>query len=74
MAKLTSKGRKALKPSQFALPKERKYPVDDKSHAINAKARATQAVIKGLLSPTAKAIIDAKANAVIRRTSKPKKK
>lgn len=42
MAKLTSKQRKSLPSSTFALPKSRKYPIPDRSHAINALARATQ--------------------------------
>ena len=40
MAKLTTKERKGLKASTFGLPKERKFPMPDKSHAANAKARA----------------------------------
>ena len=40
MSKLTSKERKGLKASTFGLPKERKFPMPDKSHAANAKARA----------------------------------
>lgn len=65
MAKLTSKGRKALPDSTFAGP-GRSYPVQDKSHAANAKARATQMVKAGKLSPSAKAKIDAKANRVLK--------
>jgi len=42
MAKLTTKARKALPKSEFALPSERKYPVDTKARAANAKARAQQ--------------------------------
>lgn len=34
----------------------------DKAHAANAKARATQAVNAGRMSPATKAKIDAKAN------------
>jgi hypothetical protein len=40
--------------------------VPDASHAANAKARATQQVNAGNLSPAAKAQIDAKANRVLR--------
>lgn len=57
--------RKGLPKSDFGLPGERKYPIPDKAHAANAKARATQQVDKGNLSPSAKARIDAKANAVL---------
>ena len=37
--KLTTKKRKSLKKSSFGLPGERKYPMPDKAHAKNAKAR-----------------------------------
>jgi len=65
MAKLTTKARKALPKSEFALPAERKYPVDTKARAANAKARATQMVAKGRLSKSAEKKIDAKANKVL---------
>lgn len=42
MAKLTTKQRKGFKASTFALPKERKYPLNDASHARNALARVSQ--------------------------------
>jgi hypothetical protein len=42
MAKLTSKERNKLPSKDFAEPKERKFPIEDKSHAANAKARAAQ--------------------------------
>jgi len=73
MAKLTTSGRKGLSKSTFGLPGERKYPMPDKSHAANAKARATQQVKAGNLSPSSKAKIDAKANKILGRSS-PKKK
>lgn len=62
MSKLTSKGRKGLKSSQFALPTERKYPINDAAHAKNAKARASQMANKGVISQSTKAAIFAKAN------------
>lgn len=65
MAILTSSHRKKLPKTKFALPGERKYPVNDRSHAANAKARATQMVKRGKLSPSSKAKIDAKANKVL---------
>lgn len=64
MAKLTTSARSKLKSSMFAGP-DRSYPVPDKAHAANAKARATQMVAKGKLAPSAKAKIDAKANKVL---------
>lgn len=42
MAKLTTKARKAIKTSNFALPKARKYPIENRSHAANALARVSQ--------------------------------
>lgn len=65
MSKLTSKQRKKLPTSDFGLPGSKKYPMPDKSHAANAKARASQQVKKGKLSASAKAKIDAKANKVL---------
>lgn len=70
MAKLTSKQRKGLSGSTFGLPSERKYPMPDASHAANAKARATQQVKKGNLSPASKSKIDAKANRILGRSKK----
>jgi hypothetical protein len=66
MATLSTKARKKLPTSTFGLPAERKYPMPDKSHAVNAKARATQQVKKGKLSPSTAKKIDAKANKVIK--------
>jgi len=65
MAKLTAAKRKKLPKKDFGLPGSEKYPMPDKSHAANAKARATQMVKKGKLSPASKAKIDAKANRIL---------
>lgn len=62
MAKLTDKKRDKLPDSKFALPKERKYPVDTKARAANAKARAQQQYDKGNLSKSQLNKIDTKAN------------
>jgi hypothetical protein len=67
MAKLTSKARKALPKKDFGLPGKKAYPMPDRSHAANAKARATQQVKAGNLSPSARAKIDAKANKILGR-------
>lgn len=74
MAKLTTAKRNNLKKSTFGLPGEKKYPMPDKSHAANAKARATQMVNKGKLSSASKAKIDAKANKMLGESKKGKKK
>jgi hypothetical protein len=65
MAKLTAKQRNKLPKSDFGLPGREAYPMPDKKHAANAKARATQMVNKGKLSESAKAKIDAKANRIL---------
>lgn len=65
MAKLTTKRRKGLPKTDFGLPKERKYPMPDRSHAANAKARASQMVAKGKLTSAEKSRIDAKANRIL---------
>lgn len=70
MAKLTTKRRKALPKSDFGLPGSKKYPMPNKSHARNAKARAAQQFKKGKLSASAKAKIDAKANKKLGKSKK----
>lgn len=65
MGLLTMRTRKKLPDSEFGLPDKRAYPMNDKSHAANAKARATQMVNKGKLSPASKKKIDAKANRIL---------
>jgi hypothetical protein len=54
MAKLTSAHRKALPSSSFAEPGKRAYPIFDRSHAANAKARVSQ-----FGTPSEKARVDA---------------
>lgn len=65
MAILTTKTRAALPKSAFGQPGKRAYPMPDASHATNAKARATQAVKAGRMSPATEHKIDAKANKVL---------
>lgn len=74
MAKLTTKKRNNLKKSSFALPSKRKYPVNDRSHAANAKARAQQQYDKGKMSKATLQKIDAKANKVLKKTAPKNKK
>ncbi len=73
MADLKAKTRNALPKSNFGLPGERKYPMPDKSHAANAKARATQQVKAGNLSESSKTKIDAKANRILQSGAYPPK-
>ena len=65
MSKITTKSRNALAKSEFGMPSSRKYPMPDRAHAANAKARATQEVKAGKLSPSNKSKIDAKANKIL---------
>jgi hypothetical protein len=65
MAELTEKKRDSLKKSQFGLPEEKKYPMPDKSHARNAKARASQQKKEGNLTASEKAKIDRKADGIL---------
>lgn len=81
MAKLTTAGRKRLKKSEFGLPGARgakagkgKYPMPDKAHAKNAKARAKQELDKGKLSRSQYNQIVAKANRMLGETGKKKGK
>lgn len=64
MAKLTTAQRKKLRPDQFAGP-DGSYPVNDRAHAGNAKARASQEVKAGKMSKSEESRIDAKANKVL---------
>jgi hypothetical protein len=65
MAKLTTKGRDKLSENTFGLPGSRRFPMPDKAHAANAKARATQMVDAGKLSPSSASKIKAKANRIL---------
>lgn len=62
---LTTKQRKAVPKKEFGLPGEKKYPMPDRAHAGNAKARASQMEKAGKLSKGNEAKIDAKANKIL---------
>ena len=66
MATLSEKQRDNMPDSKFGLPDEHKYPMPDKSHAANAKARASQQVKKGNLSKADERRIDRKADAILK--------
>lgn len=70
MAKLTTKARKALPKSDFGEPAKRAYPMPDKPHAGNAKARASEMEKKGKLSEGEKNKIDRKANHILKGKGK----
>lgn len=65
MATLSKKRRDAEPRSDFGLPEERKYPMPDKAHAANAKARASQQEEAGSLTAKDKARIDRKADKIL---------
>jgi hypothetical protein len=67
MADLSTKARNKLPDAAFAEPDKRAYPVEDKPHARNAKARASQAMKAGRLSKAEEAKIDKKADAVLNK-------
>lgn len=62
MAILHAKERNKLPKSDFGIPSERKYPMPDKSHAKNAKSRASEMEHKGVISKSTENKIDSKAN------------
>jgi hypothetical protein len=59
VSKLTTKARNKLSGSDFAGP-DRSYPIEDKAHARNAKARASE-----YASPALKAKVDRAADKVL---------
>ena len=67
MAKLTSKQRNSLPKSDFGEPAKRAYPMENRSHAANAKARASQMEKAGKLSASEKERIDAKADKILKK-------
>ena len=74
MARLRAKARRKIPSSRFGLPKSRKYPMHDRAHAANAKARATQQWRKGRISAATKNRIHAKANRVLGRRKRTTKR
>ena len=67
MAELNTDARKKLPAKDFAEPKKRAYPIEDKAHARNAKARASQAANAGRISKAEAKRIDKKADAVLKK-------
>ena len=67
MSVLTASARHGLSKSSFGLPERRAYPMPDRSHAANAKARATQQFKRGNLSSEQRAAIFGKANRILGR-------
>jgi hypothetical protein len=69
MSRLTTSTRKTLPKSDFGLPEQKKYPMPDRRHAANAKARASQEEERGLLSAAAKKRVDRKADKILDKKS-----
>jgi hypothetical protein len=65
MAKLTDRRRDELPDSKFGLADERKYPMPDKAHARNAKARAAQQQERGTITPAQERQVDRKADRIL---------
>jgi hypothetical protein len=70
VAVLKAKKRNALPKSSFALPGSRRFPIHDRKHAANAKARATQMAKKGKISASTRDKVHAAANKVLKRGKK----
>lgn len=68
MGELTPTARRKLPAKDFAEPEKRAYPIEDKPHARNAKARASQAVKAGRMSKAEGAKIAKRADAVLKKT------
>ena len=66
MTKLNAVDRNRLSAKDFAEPEKRAYPIEDKAHARNAKARASQAANSGRMSKAEQDEIDRKADAVLK--------
>jgi hypothetical protein len=65
MAKLNARQRDNLPAKEFAEPEKRAYAIENKAHARNAKARASQAAKAGRLSMAEERRIDRKADDVL---------
>jgi hypothetical protein len=65
MANMSQEKRDKLPDKAFGLPDERKYPMPDKSHARNAKARASQQEDKGTITAAEEKKIDRKADKIL---------
>ena len=67
MSKLTYGERSSLPKSDFALPRERKYPIPDANHARNALARVSESLHRGDISVSKANEVRAKAHRMLDR-------
>jgi len=65
MAELNAHARKRMPKSKFAEPEKRAYPIEDKAHARNAKARAAREQHAGRLTKDEERRIDRKADKIL---------
>ncbi|HKD05912.1 MAG TPA: hypothetical protein VKB79_08420 [Bryobacteraceae bacterium] len=65
MSKLNAAKENSEPKSDFGLPEQRKYPMPDKAHARNAKARASQQRRRGRLNAAEEKKIDKKADRIL---------
>lgn len=65
MAKLTTKQRAGLRPSTFAIPSRRGWPMPDKSHARFALTQVSRSLRKGNITPGQAATIRSKASGIL---------
>jgi len=66
MGILSTKARNNLPDSAFALPAQRKYPIENRAHAANAKVRASMEYHKGKLTKAEFDKINAAADRVLK--------
>lgn len=71
MARLTAADRRRIPPSEYGLPKQKAYPIEDRGHAIDAKARATEEERRGDITPSQRDEIDHRADAMLARAKNP---
>lgn len=74
MVRLTAAQRKRLPARVFGLPKQRKYPINDRSHAIAAKGRATEGLRRGWINRQEYSKIVRKADKKLTSTSVKRKR
>ncbi len=67
MSKLTYGEREHLPNRDFALPRERKYPIEDAAHARNALSRVSESLHRGNISISKANEVRSKAHAMLER-------
>lgn len=67
MSKLTYGERSSLPSKDFALPKERKYPIEDRNHSRNALSRVSESLHRGDISVSQANEVRSKAHRMLDR-------